>query len=522
MRENKVMRKTILLLSLLILAAACVSWTPPASSQEFPHIEARKTITPSKAAQGSDVEVTITLRGAGGMILTPVDVALIMDRSGSMQGKKIEDAKKAAKAFLAFTDERDRVALISYSSDVVVGELAYMNEDGKNALKASIDAMRAWGSTDIYDALVAAMDLLLASPRSNAPPVIILMTDGLHNWPTLLPDSAFQTLAASAKSKDIIIYTIGLGGDADINRLRLIAETTGATFYFAPTSDELQAIYEEIGSKLAFAGTNIEITETIPPYMTYNNDASKPPASQTGDGGLILKWKLGHLKVGEEWEVTYTARAGLAVESNDQTVQTRVEYITAEAAAAIINLPPGLIYHDVRVANFTVEPSVVYQGELVNITVSLVNQGLIQERFELRTVYDDAVLDTRTVTLGIGESKTIEFKWNTSGVKGSVEGTRYNVTVIADPEATIWETNRDDNQMTRQLEVKVQPENVWWIIIVFIIITIITVGGITYAKVKPAPQVSYNCSSCGGSLRYDRLRREWYCTRCGRRYRGQA
>jgi len=328
MRENKVMRKTILLLSLLILATACVSWTPPASSQEFPHIEARKTITPSKAAQGSDVEVTITLRGAGGMILTPVDVALIMDRSGSMQGKKIEDAKKAAKAFLAFTDERDRVALISYSSDVVVGELAYMNEDGKNALKASIDAMRAWGSTDIYDALVAAMDLLLASPRSNAPPVIILMTDGLHNWPTLLPDSAFQTLAASAKSKDIIIYTIGLGGDADINRLRLIAETTGATFYFAPTSDELQAIYEEIGSKLAFAGTNIEITETIPPYMTYNNDASKPPASQTGDGGLILKWKLGHLKVGEEWEVTYTARAGLAVESNDQTVQTRVEYIT--------------------------------------------------------------------------------------------------------------------------------------------------------------------------------------------------
>ncbi|MEM2902378.1 MAG: VWA domain-containing protein [Candidatus Bathyarchaeia archaeon] len=518
MREAKVMGKTILLLSLLILAAACVSLTPPAFSQEFPHIEARKTITPSKAAQGSNVEITITLRGAGGMILTPVDVALVMDRSGSMQGTKIEDAKKAAKAFLNYNDERDRVALISYSSDLKVGELVYMNEEGKNTLKASIDAMRAWGSTDIYDALVAAMDLLLASPRSNAPPVIVLLSDGLHNWPTLLPDSAFQALAADAKNQGVIIYTIGLGGDADHNRLRLIAETTGASYYFAPTSDQLQAIYEEIARKLSFAGTNIEITETIPPYMTYNNDASKPPASQTGDGGLILKWKLGHLKVGEEWEVTYTARAGLAVESNDQTIQTKVEYITAEAASAIINLPPGLIYHDIRVSNFTVEPPVVYQGELVNITVSLVNQGLIQDRVELRTVYDDTVLDTRTVTLGAGESKTIEFNWNTSGVEGSVEGTKYNVTVIADPEATIWETNREDNQMTRELEVKVLPENVWWIIIVFIIVTIITVGGITYAKMRPA-EVSYNCPSCGGALRYDRVRREWYCTRCGRRYR---
>ncbi|MBO3755048.1 MAG: VWA domain-containing protein, partial [Candidatus Brockarchaeota archaeon] len=368
--------------------------------------------------------------------------------------------------------------------------------------------------TDIYDALVAAMDLLLASPRSNAPPVIVLLTDGLHNWPTLLPDSAFQALAADAKNQGVIIYTIGLGGDADHNRLRLIAETTGASYYFAPTSDQLQAIYEEIASKLAFAGTNIEITETIPPYMTYNNDASKPPASQAGDGGLILKWKLGHLKVGEEWEVTYTARAGLAVESNDQTIQTKVEYITAEAASAIINLPPGLIYHDIRVSNFTVEPPVVYQGELVNITVSIVNQGLIQDRVELRTVYDDTVLDTRTVTLGAGESKTIEFHWNTSDVEGSVEGKKYNVTVTADPEATIWETNRDDNQMTRQLEVKVQPETVWWIIIVFIIVTIITVGGITYAKMRPA-EVSYNCPSCGGPLRYDRVRGEWYCTRCG-------
>lgn len=510
-------RITAACLLIILIMTLSVSMAP-VNSQEFPHIEATKTINPDRAVKGSNVEITITLRGAGGMILTPVDVALVMDRSGSMSGKKIGDAKQAAKLFLNYNDDRDRVALISYANTIESTELIYMTEEGKLSLNASIDAMKAVGSTDIYDALVTAMDLLLDSPRTNAPPVIILLTDGLHNWPSPLPDSAFEALSEDAKSQGIIIYSVGLGDDVNHDRLRLIAEPTSGSYYFAPTSEDLLAIYDEIAGKLSFAGTNIEVTETVPSYMTYNNDASKPPTSQQVNGDLVLEWKIGHLKIGEEWEVTYTAEAGLAVESNDQTVQTKVEYITAEASSAIINLTPGLIWHDIKVSTFIVEPGSVFQGELVNVTVGVENQGLVQDSFELKTSYNDSAIDSRTVTLQSGELKTIEFKWNTSNVEGSVEGTRYKVTVIADPAGNIWETNMTDNQLTQPIEIKTQPENIWWLIIIIFIVVTVAVGGVAYSKLRPG-QVTPSCTMCRRPLIYDNFKRKWYCERCRRYYR---
>jgi hypothetical protein len=489
---------------------------PSGNPQEFPHIEAVKTIDPDRILKDSIAEVTITLEGKGGMILTPVDVALVMDRSGSMLGKKIEDAKEAAITFLDYNDEKDRLALISYSDTVDASELIYMDEEGKNVMIANIELMRARGSTNIYDALVTALDILLVSPRVNAPPVIVLLTDGLHNWPTTLPDSAFQELTEDAKNQGIIIYTIGLGGDVNGNRLKLIAETTGGTYYFAPTSEDLERIYEEIGGKLAFAGTNIEVTETVPSYVTYNDDATKPPTTEQSGGNLILTWTIGHLRIGEEWEVTYTVNTKLAVEVDDQIVQTKVEYITAEASSAIINLPPGLIYHDIKISNLDIEPSEVLQGEIVNVTVDLENQGIVRDSIEVEVNYDDSIIETQNVELNSGEIKTLEFKWNTSDVEGSVEGTLYNVTVTADPDEKIWETDRTDNQETQSLVIKIEAENIWWLLIIFMIIMIITVGGVAYAKLRQE-QVSYECPVCRRPLKYNVNRRQWYCDRC-RRY----
>ncbi|MEM2123313.1 MAG: vWA domain-containing protein, partial [Candidatus Bathyarchaeia archaeon] len=113
------MRKIILPLLLLLIIA--VSFTVntgfPVNAEEleFPHVEASKTVTPSKAEKDGTVEVTISLRGAGGVIPTPVDVVLILDRSGSMLGSKIRDAKEAAKIFLDYMDEKDRAGLVYYN-----------------------------------------------------------------------------------------------------------------------------------------------------------------------------------------------------------------------------------------------------------------------------------------------------------------------------------------------------------------------------------------------------------------------
>ncbi|MEM4246156.1 MAG: VWA domain-containing protein [Candidatus Bathyarchaeia archaeon] len=483
---------------------------------EFPHIEASKTVTPARVVEGGTIQFRIHLVGAGGMVRTPVDVVLVLDRSGSMTGRKIEDAKAAAITFLDYTGIEDRVGLVTYSNTIEPTELQVMDPAGKETIKTKIRSQQAGGSTNIYDSIATAEQLLLSSPRTNAPPVIILLTDGLHNWPSLLPNSAFQAQAEEATSRGIIIYTIGLGHDADKERLKMIAEITGGDFYFAATSEELEQIYIEIGEKLAFAGTNIKVTETIPSYITYNNDASKTPAEQTGD---TLVWTIGHLKVGQEWEVTYTATAARAVEINPDLIMAKVEYTTAIGSTAIINLPPGLIYHDIALSDYIVDPLKVFAGEIISSQFAAHNRGTQQESFVLQIQFDGTVLDSRTITLGAGESLVINFDWNTTGVDDG----KYNLTVIADPEGTIWETDRSDNQLSQQVEVKVTAGNLWFFIIIFLLVMILTTGGIAYVKMKPAvtrpTEPTYVCPNCRSPLQYNPRIGQWYCYKCRRYYR---
>lgn len=508
------------------------SLTPLALAQqpEFPHIEAVKTVSLNKVNEGEFVTVKITLRGAGGFILTPVDVALILDRSGSMSGQKIIDAQNAAIAFLNFLDEKDRAVLISYSHTISVGNLAYMTSDNKEKLKNEIKSLKAEGRTDIYNAMVAAIQVLSANPRENAPPVAILLTDGLHNWPTLLPDSDFIALAEQAKNYDIMFYTIGLGRDVNEPLLKKIAFITNGKYYFAATSNELKSIYEEIGSKLAFAGTKIEVLERIPPYLTYSGDASKTPYSVSSNGETTLIWKIGSLKVGEEWEVTYTAKANKAVEYDMYTIQAQVQYITAIGASAIINLPPGAIWNDLALTNQIVNPIEVNKGELIYVNITIENKGLIRKNFKLSSFLGDLKIYEQELALNPGESKLISFSWNTS----NTEVGTYNLTSIIDSENEVFEVNENNNIGVTQVKIYEQTGSALFIILLIIMVSTLTVGGsIGYLKIKKFLKPSlkpkhlktkivkprYLCKACGNPLVYDLKFKEWHCKFCGRKYK---
>ncbi len=502
------------IISLIIISVLAVAPSGHSQEPEFPHVEASKTVTPDKVVQGQTIQFKIQLRGAGGLIQTPVDVVLILDRSGSMTGRKFSDAQAAAITFLNYTDSEDRAGLVTYANTLDSIDLAFMDSAGKTAYIKTIKAKSPGGATDMYDAIARAEELLLASPRINAPTVIVLLTDGLHNYPSILPNSAFEAQAQDAKTKGIIIYTIGLGHDVDKNLLRLIAETTEGEFFFAATSDQLLEIYKTIGQKLSFAGTNIKVTETVPSHITYNDDASKPPAEITAD---TLVWNVGTLRVGQEWAVTYSAVANLAVQVDPNIVQAKVEYITAQGSSAIINLTPGIIYHSIGLSDFTVEPEKVERGKIVTAQVNVQNKGLVQDSFELRTQYDSTVLDSRTVTLNAGESVQINFNWNTTGV----ESGKYNLTITADPAEQIWESDRSDNQVSQQIEVWAPAGNLWILVVIVLLVMMLTTGGVAYVKMKPVgpTEVSYSCPKCRAPLQYNPRVRQWYCYRCRRYYR---
>lgn len=167
------------------------------------------------------------------------DVLFVLDRSGSMAGEKMEQAKRALKYCVNNLQDTDRFDVITFSTDVETwkGSFADAKADRAGAL-AHIDALQADGGTNVDGALARA----LAYPRAaDRPAVVVFMTDGK---PTLGDTTdAGEILKRveklqSAGPARARIFTWGLGYDLDAQLLdRLAEENGGVSEYVAPGED---------------------------------------------------------------------------------------------------------------------------------------------------------------------------------------------------------------------------------------------------------------------------------------------
>jgi Mg-chelatase subunit ChlD len=168
-----------------------------------------------------------------------VDVMLILDRSGSMEGDKLVNAKESAIAFLNQMNLNvDQVGLVSFAGSAVLNR--ELTEDGI-AVEDTINNLTVSGSTNIADALAkAGEELNSRRSRPDNVPVIVLLTDGDYN-----AGGDPLDVAQSLKSDGIEIYTIGLGSDVEADTLRAIASSPDA-YFESPTTADLATIYNEV------------------------------------------------------------------------------------------------------------------------------------------------------------------------------------------------------------------------------------------------------------------------------------
>ncbi len=184
-----------------------------------------------------------------------VDVVLVMDRSGSMAGQQLADAKAAAKTFVDQLDSfNDRSGLVSFSTTATLNQNLTFN---KNSVKASIDSLSASGFTAIGDGIQNATNHLVWVGRGSTKWSQVLLSDGQNNR-GVNPITA----ANNARDEGIIIYTIGLGSDADNTTLSNIANITGGKYFFAPTGSDLNKIYLEIAKELLVAQQEVSLART--------------------------------------------------------------------------------------------------------------------------------------------------------------------------------------------------------------------------------------------------------------------
>ena len=182
---------------------------------------------------------TMQLYGTGGKP-EQFNLAIVVDRSGSMTGEKIMRAKESVQRFLSLMEPGDRAGLITFSDSV---EQVVPLTDDMARLRRSADTIKADGHTALFDAIASGVELVQDIPGRRA---VIVLTDGIANRGAL---DMNQSIAAAVR-EDVSVYVIGLGKDVRASRLELIAEETGGFYFFTPSADGLSEIYETISKRI--------------------------------------------------------------------------------------------------------------------------------------------------------------------------------------------------------------------------------------------------------------------------------
>jgi Mg-chelatase subunit ChlD len=245
-----------------------------------------KSAAPSTVWLGQQVTVTLTLGGDCPSYGRPSDIMLVVDRSGSMAGSKIVEARLAAEAFVNAIDfSSDRVGLVSFESSATLD--ARLTTDRASVVSA-IRRLTANGGTDMVAALDLAAQELDATRRPQVNAIIVMLTDGV---PFNTTQAAALEAADRAKLSGTIIYAIGLGVDVNPALLRPMAATREHYFY-APTESELRSVYEAIARRIQadVLMRDVIITDVVPENFLYVNGSAWP--SQPEVNGQVLTWQI--------------------------------------------------------------------------------------------------------------------------------------------------------------------------------------------------------------------------------------
>src|SRR4051812_42321353 len=194
----------------------------------------------------SDVFATIDLTGVQvpGATRSPVNVALVIDRSGSMAGEKLAQAKQAARKLVEQLGDEDRISVIHFGSEVRTFAGTWATSSNKERLLSYIDGIYDEGGTNIGDGLDAGKVQLLKARGQFKVNRIILMSDG---EPTEGVTNAadLEQLARDIRGQGVTLSAVGLGTDFNEDLMQGLAENGSGAYAYLRDGSQLATIFQK-------------------------------------------------------------------------------------------------------------------------------------------------------------------------------------------------------------------------------------------------------------------------------------
>ena len=201
----------------------------------------------------------------------PLNIALVIDASGSMGGGKLEAAKEAALGLSERLTEQDRLTVVSFSSDVQVHlDAVPVTRGNADRIRAEVSRLRTRGMTCLSGGWFAGVESAarVAEVDARLTPRVIILSDG-HANEGIVDQEELREHAGELRIRGVLTSALGIGNGYDEQLLRGIAESGGGRLHDAELTSEISSVLQgELDDIHCNAVEDAQITLAVPPGVS--------------------------------------------------------------------------------------------------------------------------------------------------------------------------------------------------------------------------------------------------------------
>ncbi len=319
----------------------------------------------------------------------PINLSIVLDKSGSMQGQKMAQAKDAAVMAIQRLSNNDIVSIVTYDDTVEVVWPATRVTD-KNAIIRAIQRIDANGSTALFSGVSKGAGEVRKFLETQMVNRVILLSDGLANVGPSTPQELGQ-LGMSLGKEGISVTTIGLGLGYNEDLMTDLAGYSDGNHSFAENATDLAQIFDrELENALSVVANGAVIT-------IYCNNGVKPLRVIGREAEIIgqtVKIKIGQLYRAQEKYVLLE----VDVSSNDDGSQQSI----ADVDVSYDDIFNGRSEKLVAKANvsFSTSADRVKKNTNNEVMVSTVEQIAVEKSKEAILLRDEGKIEQAEAALG--------------------------------------------------------------------------------------------------------------------------
>lgn len=212
----------------------------------------------------------------------PINVSLVLDRSGSMAGEPLAAAIEAACRFAGFLSSNDRMSVVAFDNEVTT--LVAGVPGGDPAVAEAIRRLAPGGQTNLSGGWLKGQELAAAA-RVAGVNRVVLFTDGQANIGLTQP-SRMAALAGGAVQDGVGTSCFGFGPAFNLELLQGMATAGRGNFWYIETLDQMGPVFdEEIEGLVALAAQNLELElRLVHPGVSGVTLLQNLPLTRTPDG----------------------------------------------------------------------------------------------------------------------------------------------------------------------------------------------------------------------------------------------